>query len=149
MPISKELFIHLSYHVLIFVTCKYGGISATSLARLQSVQNAAARLLKRVKKYDSISPVLANLSWLPVCFRVKYKIWIVVYKSLNNQAPLYLTNLLIPYNPPRALRSENDKLLVVPRTIRHQKGDKAFAVMGPRLWNELPLYIRSAKSVNV
>ncbi len=67
-----------------------------------------------VKKYDSISPVLANLRWLPVFF-------ISVYKSLNNLAPLYLTNLLW------ALRSENYKLLVVPMTIRHHKGDSFFS----------------------
>lgn len=107
------------------------------------------RSLQRVKKFESITPVLANLRWLPVHFRVKYKILIFVYKALNNQAPTYLTNLLIPYNPPKALRSENQKLLTVPRTKYLQKGNHAFAVMGPRLWNELPLSIRSTTPLSV
>lgn len=72
-----------------------------------------------------------------------------VYKALNNKAPMYLTNLLIPCNPLRALRSENQKLLTVPRTNCLQKGDRAFAVLGPRLWNELPLSILSAMSLSV
>ena len=33
---------------------------------LQSVQNAAARLITHSKKYDHITPILKELHWLPV-----------------------------------------------------------------------------------
>ena len=56
-------------------------------------------------------PVLINLHWLPIDHRILYKILLNVFKCLNNLAPGYLTELVIPYNPARALRSETANLL--------------------------------------
>ena len=64
------------------------------------------------KKYNHITPVLASLHWLPVEYRIDLKV-LFVFKSLNGLAPSYLTELLEPYNPTRALRSTNTFLLVV------------------------------------
>jgi len=44
------------------------GVNASPLAKLQRVQNTAARLIARRKKYDHITPVLIELHWLPVKF---------------------------------------------------------------------------------
>lgn len=44
------------------------------LARLQYVQNSAARLLTRTSRRSHITPVLETLHWLPVAYRVKFKI---------------------------------------------------------------------------
>ena len=51
----------------------YTGINHASLARLQLVQNAAACLLTRTRKRDHITPILASLHWLPVHFRIHFK----------------------------------------------------------------------------
>lgn len=51
------------------------------------------------------------------------------------------------YAPTRALRSADHLLLVVPRVRLKSRGDRAFAVMAPRLWNSLPLYIRQARTL--
>ncbi len=59
------------------------------------VQNAAARVLTRSRKYDHIIPILQYLDWLPIKFRISYKILWLAYKALNDLAPAYLTNLLI------------------------------------------------------
>jgi len=126
-----------------FCNSLYYGITAASLSRLQSVQNAAGRLLLKIKKHESITPALKSLNWLPVQYRIRYKILMFVYKSLNNQAPPYLANLITLYTPSRKLRSENQELLIVPRTKRLHKGDRAFAVIGPKHWNELPLHFGS------
>ena len=42
------------------------GIPETSLAKLQRVQNIAARILTGTRKYDHMTPVLYKLHWLPV-----------------------------------------------------------------------------------
>ena len=62
------------------------GCSNTLLNKLQLVQNAAARVLTRTKKFDHISPILSSLHWLPVKFGVEYKILLLTYKSLNGPA---------------------------------------------------------------
>ncbi len=80
-----------------------GGCPASSINKLQIVQNAAARVLTRSRKYDHITPILQSLHWLPIKFRISYKILLLAYKALNGLAPAYLTNLLSRYNPTRSL----------------------------------------------
>ncbi len=125
----------------------YVGVSGSSVARLQMVQNAAARLLTGTRKYEHISPILASLHWLPVHFRIQFKILLFVYKSLNGLAPPYISELLHPYMPTRSLRSADQLFLNVPKTKRKLRGDRAFAVAAPKLWNDLPLPIRQASSL--
>ena len=127
----------------------YFGVSQSSLARLQLVQNAAARLLTGVRKREHITPILASLHWLPVHFRVHFKILLFVFKSLNGLAPPYLSELLHPYAPARCLRSADLLLLEVPRSKRKLRGDGAFSVAAPKLWNELPLHIRQASLLSI
>lgn len=126
----------------------YMGISKKSLARLQLVQNAAARLLTGSRKREHITPILASLHWLPVHFRIDFKTLLFVYKCLNGLAPPYLTDLLHPYTPTRCLRSADQLLLEVPRSARKQRGERAFSVAAPKLWNSLPLHIRQAPSIS-
>jgi len=58
----------------------YVGLDQRSLQRLQLMQNAAARLLTGTKKREHITPVLASLHWLPVRFRIDFKILMFVFK---------------------------------------------------------------------
>ncbi|KAI5103965.1 hypothetical protein C0J45_5591, partial [Silurus meridionalis] len=102
-------------HLLYYCNALLGGCPASLINKLQLVQNAAARVLTRSRKYDHITPILSSLHWLPVKFRIDYKLLLLTYKALNGLAPIYLSSLLTRYNPPRSLRSQNSWLLVVPR----------------------------------
>ncbi len=51
-----------------------GGCSARLINKLQMIQNRAARVLSRTKKYDHISPVMSTLHWLPIKYRIDFKI---------------------------------------------------------------------------
>ena len=81
--------------------------------------------------------------------RINFKLLIFVFKSLNNLAPPYISEMLQPYCPPRPLRSADQLLLTVPYTRLKLRGDRAFAAAAPKLWNELPLNIRQASSFPV
>jgi hypothetical protein len=70
------------------------GLPASTLAPLQRVQNAAARLILDLKSTDHITPALIELHWLPIKFRITYKLCTLVHKSLHHQAPDYLSELL-------------------------------------------------------
>ncbi len=52
-----------------------GGYSACLINKLQMVQNAAARVLTRTRKYDHISPFMSTLHWLPIKHRIDFKIY--------------------------------------------------------------------------
>ena len=122
-----------------------GGITKKSIDRLQVAQNAAARLIERLKKYDRISHIRKELHWLPIDARIQFKILNLTWKALNNRAPKYISNLLEFKRQSRNLRSNNQNLLYIPKS-RTKYGERAFSTLAPRLWNHLPINIRMAKT---
>lgn len=123
------------------------GLPLASLYRLQRIQNIAARILTRTKKFDHITPVLKSLHWLPIHLRIKFKILLLCYRTINGLAPSYLSDLLTPYKQSRTLRSSSKSLLVVPKSRLKTYGDRSFASAAPLLWNGLPMDIREASSL--
>ncbi|KAI5627230.1 hypothetical protein C0J50_13211, partial [Silurus asotus] len=71
------------------------GCANKCINKLQLVQNAAARVLTRSRKYDHITPVLISLHRLPIKSRIDYKILLLTYNTLNRLAPQYLNLSLI------------------------------------------------------
>ena len=139
-----KLILTLVFSKLDYCNALYEGITDKAISRLQLVQNAAARLLTGARRRESISPVLASLHWLPIKQRITFKTLMFVYKALNGLAPDYITELLQYTSPARELRSADQRRLNVPRTNLVTRGDRAFSVAGPTLWNKLPLTLRSA-----
>ncbi len=95
-PILSRIFFEKVIHAFItsrldYCNSLYFGIGKTALSRLQRVQDAAARLLTRTKKWDHITPVLCSLHWLPVHCPVNFKILLLVFKSLHGLNPTYLS----------------------------------------------------------
>ena len=104
------------------------GLPASDIAKLQRIQNSAARLVSRTKYRDHIQPVLFSLHWLPVAHRIKFKLLLLTYKILHELAPVYLSEIITPYQSNRTLRSSSKNLLCQPvkgRTAFY--GDRAFS----------------------
>ena len=119
------------------------------IAKVQRIQNSAARLLCSAGRQTDASPLLVSLHWLPIKQRIKFKILLLVYKCMNGIGPQYLSELLSPHTNPElqhCLRSSLLDNLSVPRTTS-RSGDRSFCVCGPKLWNTLPLYIKNCPSV--
>ena len=70
------------------------GLPAYKLTELQRVQNATARLIFQESKYCHVRPLLYSLHWLPVKFRIDFKILLLTYKAINGLAPFYLQKLI-------------------------------------------------------
>ena len=122
------------------------GLPSKELDKLQCLQNTAARLVVRAKKNEHITPILKCLHWLPVRARIDFKILLLTFKALHNQAPDYIKDLLVVYKPGRLLRSSSHKLLVIPPT-KSKNGDRLLQVAAPKLWNSMPSSIRLASSL--
>ena len=124
------------------------GITDKSLKRLRKVQNTSARIITLTRKYDHITPIFKSLHWLPINLRIEFKILLLAYKALHGLAPAYLSELISWHQPMMNLRSTNQDLLVVPSCKTSPTfGDRAFSMAAPRLWNELPRDLRSAKTL--
>ena len=89
-----------------YVTCRLDNCNSLLLGspdyiiqKLQRVQNCAARLAAGQPRAAHIRPVLKELHWLPVEQRITFKVLLLFFKALNNLAPPYLGQLIVPYNP--------------------------------------------------
>ena len=127
------------------------GIPKKYLKKLQSVMNRAARLVFFLQPRDNAIPYLIQLHWLPILARIEFKICLITYKVLTTNKPEYLANLLKPAysNSELSLRSSADPhRLFEPLNIQHKSfNDWSFAFSAPRLYNKLPIEIKSTNSV--
>ena len=122
------------------------GISEANLNKLQCVQNTLARVVKGTRHRDHISPVLADVHWLPIRARITYKTATLVFKIREVKQPMYLAELIEDYKPVRELRSTSRLLLKEPcikTTIRR----RSFHFAAAKIWNSLPDHIISVNSL--
>ena len=124
------------------------GCTSYNITRLQRLRNKVARIIFQVARRHSSTPLLVSLHWLPVKDRITYKTLLYIFKALGGHAPSYLTELITLYRAARpGLRSALDTTrLIIPRHHR-RAGDMSFSISGPRLWNNLPVSVRSCNSV--
>ena len=123
------------------------------MRRLQSVQNAAARLITGAPRRDtSTSHRYCDSStgyhWLPVRRRVDFKIAVLVFQCLTDQVPGYLAEdcQLVADVSARRLRSADTATCVTRRTS-NSIGNRCFAAAGTRLWNSVPINLRQCHSL--
>ena len=111
------------------------------LQKLQIAQNSAARLIYHGRKFDHVSSLLYDLHWLPIKQRIIYKICIVVYKCLQNSAPVDISSLL---------HLASNKCTRLKVTFNRRKvSDGAFSIYAPKLWNSLPDRLRQLDNFSV
>ena len=91
------------------------GMPQYLLDKLQRIQKAAARVVMLVPKFEHITPVMIELHWLPVKYRIMYKILLLIFKCLSGEAPTYLQEMIRWHVPRRTLRSSSALLLEVRR----------------------------------
>ena len=126
------------------------GLPKSHIAKLQRVQNSAARLVMNVPRFCHITPVLTDLHWLPVVYRIQFKILIIAFKCLYGLAPMYLSELVNRSTRTRYnLRSANS-LLLVPASAKSKitLGDRSFKAAAPKLWNKLPSDLRNLSNLS-
>ena len=112
------------------------GLPKCTVAGLQAVQNSAARIVtqERLRDHYSMSRALIGL---PVDKRIEYKLLLHTYKALQDLAPGYLCELVVPYVPRRVLKSAELNLLTVPPGKPGKYGCRSFARPSANLWNSL------------
>ena len=128
------------------------GLPKYHISKLQRVQNAAARLVMSTRKYDHITPVLYNLQWPPVFYRIYFKILILTFKAIHIMSPSYISNLVSikSWCSAYSLRSNSSLILDRPKgRILSTLGARSFYAAAPTLWNSLLANIRDITSLSI
>ena len=123
----------------------FTGLTQCVFDRLQRIMNASARVIDGACRRDRITPILKKLHWLPVRERCQFKTLTLIFKSLNEMAPVYLRDIVNPYSPKRVLRSKSSNCLQIIRTKKQFRA-RSFQHAGAKLWNEFPEKIKMSKS---
>ena len=90
---------------------------------------------------------LKRLHWLPIEFRFHFKICAITFRTLKDNQPVYLADLLVQPKRSKYLRSTNSNRSVVPHIRTNNKQTTAFSISGPALWNALPVPVWNAETI--
>ena len=101
-------------------------------------------MVTEAPRFNLSVPILKRLHWLPVKFRIHFKMCAIILRTLKDNQPPYLADVLVRPECSKYLRSTNSNRFVVPR-IKTKTGSRAFSISGPALWNALPVPIRKPK----
>ena len=119
------------------------GLPMETLKPLQRIQNLAAKLVCRRNCLDSATETLKSLHWLNIEDRILFKVLCIVYRCVNKQGPDFLNEMFNMKETTQTLTSNNQNYLDILVTKCKSYGDRAFSVLGVRVWNMLPLDIRN------
>jgi len=125
------------------------GAASKHINRLQRIQKALARTVMHQRSYGyplSSTALLQDLHWLPIKWRIRFKLATLAYKALHTGQPPYLSELLRRNEPVRTLRSSSSLLLSVP-LCNLEFGSRVFRISAPKIWNSLPANIRNSPSL--
>jgi len=150
--VMQSLIVALVFSRLDYGSATLAGLPKQLMDRLQSVQNAAARLIFKACRRDHIQPLLRRLHWLRMPERISFRLAVLVYRCFHGSAPGYLASDLqrvSHLNARRRLCASTTSALVVPRTVRATIGDRTFPATAASVWNNLPESVRSSPSLQV
>ena len=66
-----------------------------NIARLQRVQNCLARMVTKAPRFSRSVPIQKRLHWLPVKFRIHFKICAITFRTLKDNQPTYLADFIV------------------------------------------------------
>ena len=107
-------------------------ISKKNIQKLQRIQNNLARVVLKSPRLTSPEPMLASLHWLPIVYRIQYKLAIITFNALTTGQPTYLVDLLHRRVAIRHTHSSTPDSLVVP-SIRTKMASRAFSHAAPTI----------------
>ena len=140
----------LIVHAFVMSRLDYGNVLLAGLPRehlnkLQRMQNMAARIITFTPRRNHITPILKELHTPPV----ESKILLRVFRCLDGTAPLYIVNMLKRQCSVGRTRSSQQHVLEAPRTERVSFWDRSFKLIGPGLWNSLPIAMKCSRNLSL
>ena len=118
------------------------------IRKISSFQKRCARLITGQFNPDVSSHTLIHsLNWLTVPERIKYFLYVFMYKSLNEMSPFYMQDCLTLMSDVHTYSTRNELVYQLPM-VRTNYMKRSFKFQGPFMWNALPMAIKCSCSLN-
>ena len=95
LDLAKQIAVALVSSKLDYCNSLFHNMPEKDIARLQRVQNCLARVVTEAHRFSRSVPILKRLHWLPVKFRIHFKICAITFRTLKDNRPAYLAALLV------------------------------------------------------
>jgi len=98
-----------------------------------------------LSRSEHVTPTLIQLHWLPVSYRIRFKLCCLIHAIHYGRSPAYLMETVQSVGASRSrcgLRSSSTLSMDYSLSRLHTKfGERAFSHAGPATWNALPDHI--------
>ena len=164
LNIMKNVYYSLIYSQITYAIEVWGSACKTELKKILVLQKRAMRMMTFNDQYPTIpgplsssDPIFVKLEILKVDDIYKYQISKFIFKCLNQLTPVNFhewykySHTVHDYNTRSNFNSDNLTLnkLFVPFARTTNYGLKQLKINGPRIWNDLPSFIRIQSNLNV
>ena len=124
------------------------GSAEYQIDKLQRIQIMACRVICGVRKFNSISYHIKDLHWICMHECIACKFCILMFKSYRYITPKYLAELVsFKSKHSRNLHSNSRFMAHVERSNNVQTISSVFFIMGPKLWNSLPVTLKVKENI--
>ena len=124
-----------------------GACGGTRLQELQKLQNRAARIVTNSSYDSSASALIKTLNWPTVADMIKVETACMVYKSINDLAPDYLSEIFTKNSACRRKNLRNTATDLQVPLMKTCNGQRAFSYRGTGVWNHLDWEVKQASSL--
>ena len=126
----------------------WGQCGKININRINKLQKRAARIILHKPLSTPSQELFNDLHWMTFEERVNYMTAVLTYKAMNNLAPSYLSNLLVPVSNTLAYgtRSTTNNNLVIP-THNTELFKQSFSYSAVTIWNSIPLSLKETPSL--
>ena len=138
----------LVFSKMFYCSSVWSNTSVTNINKLQAIQNFAARIVTRSRKFDHITPILKQLRWMPVKDHLFYRDALLTFKCMNGKAPTNLCSRFIKRGTISGRSTRNANILDIP-CYKTATGQRSFLYRAVTIWNNLPSDIKLSSTMNI
>ena len=113
---------------------------------LKLILNRAVRFIFKIRWRDHITEYLYKLHFLPIKYRIKFKLSLMAFKIFNNMSPVYLCEEFRNFEPSTTISlrvgSGRDTYMFDESTSQNSIKNKLITE-----WNKLPYVLRTVESL--
>ena len=121
---------------MLYCSTVWSNTSTQNINKLRSIQNFASKIVTNSRKFDHVTPLHRQLTWLPVKQLLYYRDSVLTYKCFKGLAPKHLVDKFTKRSSINAHHNRKRDLLHI-TLYRTATSQRTFVYRGTSIWNNL------------